>query len=395
MGLYHYSRPTTVHLDQWLSEGRVYERAYSPVSYTTPSEFSFLTGLSPQNHGIRMLCQKIYPEMQTITRRLEQAGYQTSAIVSNGILTREATGLDEQFQYYDDYLEERKGFRKVYDRGAEGTTNAALKWFAAYRDDSRPYFMWIHYMDPHAPYIPPESKPADFSHPEPVYVNSEKRIKDYVRLPGVNDALEYVDRYDEEIAYADAQIFRLLDEMTQAGLLDHTLVIFTADHGETMTEHEQWFSHRYHVYEELVRVPLVLRGPGISATRVAQPVTLMDIVPTILQYAGMEVPEGLDGILLSDKPPARNIFFEANYGFNHQWRGVVRGQEKWMASVRDREPSREIVRRRYYNLATDPGEKAPMEWPEESSRNEAVQEMLQKIADDADLGRELPVRFKT
>jgi arylsulfatase A-like enzyme len=119
-----------------------------------------------------------------------------------------------------------------------------------------------------------------------------------VTRAGTRDALEWVDRHDEEIAYTDREIGRLLDAYRALGYGGNAAVLFTSDHGETMREGEEWFAHGYHVYEPILRVPLALRAPGLTARRADTAVSLVDVTPTLLALAGIEIPEGLDGASL-------------------------------------------------------------------------------------------------
>ena len=376
MGIYGYSRPTTPHIDSWFEEGQIYDAAYSTEASTPPSVVSFLTGMLPQEHGVRLFYQKIPPDVVTVADLLCSAGYQTAAVVSNIVLTAEAIGLDTRFDHYDDFVDETEPYREMYERRASRTTDAALVWLSSWRDPSRPNFLWVHYIDPHGPYHPPPDRPTDFTNAQPIPIDIE-RVPEYEREPGVNDGAEYIDLYDEEIAYMDREVGRLLDAYEQLGLAENSLVLFTADHGESMMEHELWFTHGYHVYEEILRVPLLVRGLGVQPGRIPHPVSLADVAPTLLQAAGLQLPPGLYGQRLSETGPQREIFAEA--GSSPQWRSMWRGKEKWMVQVNrsnhllDKAMSslpglEKLVRRvevehRYYDLDEDPKELRPRPWP--------------------------------
>ena len=144
MGIYGYRRPTTPRIDAWFEGGQVFEAAYSTEANTSPSVVSFLTGLLPQSHGVRLLYQKIPPGVITIADLLREAGYQTAAVVSNLVLTAEAIGLDERFDHYDDFVDEEEPRRKIYERRASRTSDAAIAWLSGSRDRGRPSFLWVH-----------------------------------------------------------------------------------------------------------------------------------------------------------------------------------------------------------------------------------------------------------
>jgi arylsulfatase A-like enzyme len=360
MGIYGYERSTTPQIDRFFAEqGRVFLRAYATSAYTSPSMVSVLTGLLPQDHRVRLFLQLVGKEILLLPEMLPR-DYQSAAIVSNSVLTDEAMGMGARFDFYDDFVAEREANRSAYERTARRTTEAALRWLSEERDPQRPLFLWVHYIDPHGPYGPPEEPPRRFSHAEPLPIDIT-RVPIVQRRKGQDDGLDYVDRYDEEIAYADAQIGRLFDAWGRLGPVDQSLVLFTADHGETLMEHERWFDHGYHVYEELVRVPLMLRGYGVPPGRSRALASSIDIAPTILRFAGVPTKPALAGLDLRD-PDAigsdRAVFAEAR-----RWRTAIQGDRKWMLEYRP--GRREVQSRRFYDLARDPGEQSPGPWRHE------------------------------
>jgi arylsulfatase A-like enzyme len=213
-------------------------------------------------------------------------------------------------------------------------------------------------------------------------------------VEGKNDALTYVDAYDEEIAHTDAEVGRLLDQYASQCAIDDALVIFTADHGESMLEHEAWFAHGYQVYDEIVRVPLMLRGPGVASGRQRGLGSGLDVAPTILGFAGGERPADSRGIDLraSAIPAARRVYSEATdplallvggekTGRVGYWRTVVQGDDKWtVGMVRGR---RRLHERRHYDLRRDPAELEPADEPLDSA---AARELLSLIRQDPDPG---------
>ena len=361
LGLYGYERATTPHLDRWFGDGAIYERAYSTEANTSPSLVSILSGQLPQEHGVRLLYQ-LLPAATRVLSEILPDRYETAAIVSNMVLTDEAIGLASRFDHYDDFVDERESSRAVYERNAARTTDAVLHWLAGRADPARPVFLWVHYIDPHGPYRPPADRPRAFTHAvaQPIDI---ARVPAYQREPGVTDGLTYVDRYDEEVAYTDAEVGRLLDQFAALRSIDDTLVVFTADHGESMMEHERWFTHGYHVYDEIVRVPLMLRGPGIASARRAEPASGIDIAPTILRFIGAVPPATMRSVDLRDGTgltATRPVFVEATWGGKKQWRAAVTGDAKWMTQVWA--PSRATMQQRHYDLVGDPGELNARPW---------------------------------
>jgi arylsulfatase A-like enzyme len=354
MSLYGYSRSTTPEVDKFFAKAEIYERAYSAEANTTPSVVSMLSGLYPSRHRLRLFYQRLEPNVYLLSDYLEAAGYQTAAIVSNFVLTSEATGLSTRFETYDDFVTERELRREVYERRASRTTDAAIKWLDRGRNPERPHLLWVHYIDPHAPYFPPpEEMKQDFLH-KGHHELDMARVPPEVRLPDVRDALEYVDRYDEEISYVDHQIGRLLRHHKVLRLTDAAIVVFAADHGEALLEHGRYFSHGYQVWESIMRVPLAILRPGAEAKRISTPVSLVDLTPTLLTYVGYPLPSGLDGIPLEQRRPTDLLSLEATGWGELQHRAVVQGRKKWYATAN---LDVEIVDQRYTDLERDPYER--------------------------------------
>jgi arylsulfatase A-like enzyme len=284
LGAYGYDRDTTPNLDAFFAMGRVYPRAYSTSASTAPSVVSLLTGRLPQDHRVRLLYQLVPDEVEVLTDRLPES-YQTAAFVSSIVLTEEAIGLAGRFDHYDDFVDEQESSREIWERSAAGTTDAALAWLREARDPERPVFLWVHYIDPHAPYRPPENweKRFEGTRTKPVEPN---RIKSYMREPDVSNAWSYVDRYDDEVAFTDHHIGRLLAGYGPG--LEDALVVFTAD-----------------VYEAILRVPLMLRGPGVRAGRAARAAHGTDVAPTMLRAAGVAIPDHMPDVDLRGGSGAR------------------------------------------------------------------------------------------
>lgn len=376
LGIYGYHRPTSPNIDRFFAHGTVYEYAYSTEASTTPSVVSMLTGKLPQETGVRLLYQKVPADLMMLPDYLSEVGYQTVGIVSNIVLTTEASDLDRHFDYYDDYVDEREPYRDAYERNARATTDAVIEWYKRAYDRRKPFFLWVHYIDTHGPYHPPSDKPVDFTHEGEVIIDV-KKMREYQREPGVYDGLEYVDLYDEEIAYMDQHVGRLLDFLAEQNLIEDSVVIFSADHGESMMEHKRYFAHSYHVWEEIIHVPLLFRHPGQrKGERVKTRVSLVDLVPTLLAEAGIEVKEELRGRILN----GGSLTPAPIYSEGREWRSMASGDLKWLVKVnRDRaRPQRVGI----YDLEKDPGELRRLPW----AKGKEAHEFYQLIASDEDPG---------
>jgi arylsulfatase A-like enzyme len=363
---YGYGRATTPGIDRWFGRGLVFDSAYTPVPFTAPAVMSLLTGLYPEHHRVRMVFQRLPPDRLTLPQYLKRAGYHTAAVVSNMVLTDEATGLGGRFDYFDDYVEEAVRWsgareRPSFERTAEATTDAALTWLGKAKGLGRPLFVWVHYMDPHGPYTPPTQP---FRHDKPVPIDP-KRVPVYNRPPGLTDGAELVDRYDGEIAHTDHAVARFLEAWEREVGREHSVVVLTADHGETLMEpgREQWFTHGFNVWQEQALVPLLLAGAGVPPGRRAEPVSLLDVVPTLLGIAGLPAARGLDGRpLLAAGDPGRDLLIEGmGRTRGMQFRSLVKGAQKWV--IYSEGGLEQPAARRVFDLERDPQEHRPGPWP--------------------------------
>jgi arylsulfatase A-like enzyme len=255
----------------------------------------------------------------TLAALLSAAGYETAAFVSNFVIRRQ-TGLDAGFDLYDDELPDVEGNRPMYrERKAAETTERALAWLGSRGE--RPVFMFVHYQDPHGPYAAPP--PFDERFPE-LLVEGERPLEllpgqqgpggipVYQALPGERRPSAYRRRYAQEVAYSDAAFGRLLAALRARGR--PLVVAVTADHGESMGEAGHWFQHGHASTPDLGRIPLLLEAPGLAPGRRSELVHHVDLMPTLLELAGLPVPDDARGIALgpylrSGEPlPERTLF---------------------------------------------------------------------------------------
>ncbi len=298
-----YGRPTSPELDRFAARGVTFTRAFSAGSCTAPSHASVMTGLYPSFHSVGGYNSRypLLPEETTLAERLAAAGYDTAAVVSNPVLARRL-GLDQGFAVYDDRLEGRERNRDRPEQSAAAAVAKARRMLAGLDE---PWFLWLHLQDPHGPYEPPPGAPAfgaseeDAAAAGPVLPvgadqSGHEAIPPYQALGEERRAGVYALAYDREIAHADRELGRWLDELATAGALDGALVAITADHGEALGEDGFWFAHGHSVGLDQVRVPLVLAGPRLPAGGVVEtPVSNAGLFATVLEAAGLEA-DGLD-----------------------------------------------------------------------------------------------------
>jgi len=353
LGCYGCPRATSPNLDALAREARVYEAAWSTAPLTGPALSALLTGRMPEELSLSDNRNVLDGAATTLAERLSAVGVDTGAVVSNWVLRKRAelpeAGVQQGFAAFDDRMTAREPSRPdLKERLAPDTTDAALAWLDA-RDASRPFFLWVHYQDPHGPYTPPPEcleTPAPTDEPALAVGPDEKgrgalpryQVVDDERRPAV-----YRARYEAEIRFFDRELGRLLDGLRARGVLASALLVFTADHGESLGERGYWFSHGQHLHRELVQVPLLVRAPGGAPGRVTQAASHLDLFPTVLSFFGLEPGEtrGLD--LLSSGLPAERVVPQ-----------FLRGA--WSASGAHERVLFENGALRLYDLTSDPRE---------------------------------------
>lgn len=303
---YGYPRQTTPNLDRLAAEGVRFDQTAVQWPKTTPSFASMFTATySKDNDIVRRVGIPVSCRFEMLAKVLARRGYTTQAVVSNGALGREFN-FDQGFDTYVETwkVESRTEATSIQAEVVTRMAVGLLDGLAQQSRARRPWFLWVHYLDPHFPYVPPRKwrdrfqgdRFFDRSTKVPVSDRPKQQMAGIGReqvLDGHDDLAFYVARYDAAIAYADAQIGELLTEMRRRGLLDHTLTAFTSDHGESLGEHAYYFDHGRFGFQTCLRVPLIFHYPGVLAPRVdRQPVELLDLAPTLLEAAGASLPGG-------------------------------------------------------------------------------------------------------
>ncbi len=341
LGCYGYREGHTPVLDGLAAEAVLFEQAQAPVPVTLPSHTSMFTGEYPPVHGVRYNGMFHVAESSVmLAERFKDAGFRTAAIPAAYPVARE-TGLAQGFEVYRDLFSESKGTLSAdAERKAEEVTRLGVEWLRGMGDDAR-IFLWLHYFDAHGPHAPPFPYSAQFR-----------------------------DRpYDGEIAYIDQALGALIEGLKTAGRWDDAVVMIAGDHGEALYEHGEP-AHSDLVYQSTLHVPLLVKAPGMRPHRVSDPVSLVDVAPTLLELAGLKRPplagESLVPLLRGKTVPMRVVYFESLadsllYGWS-PLEGVRRGNWKYIRSS-----SPEL-----YDLASDPGER--------SDRHGADRDVAQDLA---------------
>ena len=398
LGLYGYDRDTSPYIDDQLApQATVFTRALAPATTTGPSHMTLFTSLPPSAHGVvsNLGGRPLPASMPTLAETLRGAGYVTGAVTENGAITRRL-GFDRGFDRYEENLSPRM----VRPVGHIEETFAKGRDFL---EDVRglPWFLFVQSYQVHHPYTPPPEY-AELFEEDGLGVQRIRRYFDEVRQEF------HPDLYDREIRYTDEQLRIFLTGLAEAGLLDDTIVVVLADHGEAFFEHT-YLGHGADLHRETVRVPLIVLGPGIAAGRVVdERVGLADVMPTVLELLDVAPPSGIVGRsfaskLQEDEAPGEDPHAEARPIFSEAWQvlGVARGgrvdvDQPTLAVERG---SFKLIRYReggghryvFFDLSTDPYERTDLlangQTPE-GAAGEALEELTQLLRDyEADAAR--------
>jgi arylsulfatase A-like enzyme len=382
LGCYGYARPTSRSIDALARRGVVFRTAITAAGRTVQSFPSILTGVYPMTHGLRYEGQsyEVLGDRLTLTRVLKEHGYESFA-VTQGL----NVGLHRDFDMYDPDIYIDPNGKKVYlpTKSDSDATRKAAQWLRNRKRKDAPFFLWLRYNAPHWPYIAPApyTEMFDSEYKGPHTFNEEAGpgvergdiIFGKKRLPE-REVEHAVAHYDDEVACADQATGDLLGALETMGLLSTTLVVLTADHGESLGEHDYFFEHGAYLYEATVRVPLILSYPPTlpAGEVVAAQARTIDIVPTVLDVAGIPVPAGLQGASLLPRMlgrttgPAPPAYSESGRNFYRenprQYVDGVAGKWRMMRSDRFKlimipaKSSGPIWE--FYDLQSDPGERA-------------------------------------
>jgi arylsulfatase A-like enzyme len=298
VGSIGYSRETTPNIDRLALESALFTQAIAQSSWTRASMASVMTGLYPTTLGLtchnfrlpKKHCDLLPQAAVTLAEVLQEQGLRTASIVAN-INVDAVFGFDQGFSELQvvaaDLAADDPEWRvhdEWFDRTTREVTDRALEWLEAHGTDDRGFLLNLHYLDPHHPYDPPEPHRGMF---DPANDSGDPRSRDARAL------------YDGEIRHVDEQFRRVLDWISVAGLDSRTMIVILSDHGEEFHDHGGLL-HGFTMYDEQIRVPLLLRVPGITdAGRVVdQQVRLIDLMPTLLELLGAPRPDGGAGISL-------------------------------------------------------------------------------------------------
>lgn len=290
LGCYGYFRDTSPFIDALAAESVLFERCLAPMSTTLPSHISLFTGTHPMEHGVLANIgspggRKFHssPGLGLWAECAAGAGFQTAAFVSAAPVKRQ-TGIGEGFQTFDQPVR--------HERIAGKTSTKTIAWLEG--EMREPFFLWVHYFDPHTPRSPPapydelftrdaalEARMAELELPDQVKTRKDKRPNQPRWI--MADVAEHINLYDGEVRYMDEQLGQVLDSLRALPAWERTVVLVVGDHGEGLGQHDDLVHGR--VWNEQIHVPLIVRVPGVAPKRVPVPLSIVDIMPTLQAMA--------------------------------------------------------------------------------------------------------------
>jgi arylsulfatase A-like enzyme/Tfp pilus assembly protein PilF len=360
LGCYGYKQIHTPAIDGLAGDSLRFERAFTSVPVTLPSHSALFTGTYPMFSGMHdFAANKLSPGQPTLASVLKEQGYTTGAVVASAVLDSRF-GLNHGFDFYYDHFDFSRLQESNLDemeRPGNLVADVTLDWLA--KNYQKKFFLWMHLYDPHYPYRPPA--PYD---------------------------TEYKDRlYDGEIAFADAQVGRLIAFLKEKGIYRNTIVVLSGDHGESLGEHGEQ-THGFFIYNSTLHVPLILHMPGgISGKNTAKLVNLADVMPTILEALKIPVPAQVQGqnVLTTvdvKRGEARNLYAETFLPRIHFNWSELRGVETENYHFIDA-PKPEL-----YDLSKDPGETQNL-YPQKKAVSEEMHAKLAALIRQYSAGEEL------
>ena len=339
IGAYGYAQAHTPVLDQLARAGVRFDHAICQLPQTNASHAALMTGLYASTNGVKVhMVDKLSPDIPTLASIFQSAGYQTAGLYSWVSLDPQFCGLNQGFDTYEGYVINRGlvfsnpaveqlaatyrqlkaqvpilstvdavlgasgDYEETLDGRADVTNAAVFDWLDAHVD-SGPFFLWVHYFDPHYPYAPPKGYDhilgPDYQGTIDGSVDTIHKLQQRQLIPNAADLARLEELYQGEIAFVDAQLGQLLGRLTKLGIADDTIVTVTGDHGESFGEHGDW-AHGWKVYESEIRVPLLMRYPRRlpAGAQVKVPTQLIDVAPTLLDLTGLTAKQPIQGTSL-------------------------------------------------------------------------------------------------
>jgi arylsulfatase A-like enzyme len=383
MSVYGYKRSTTPRLTTWTAKGALFKEAYTYWPKTRGSFVAMMTGRTAGESGYSARHPELHAFNPTLAETLQKAGYDTAAFVDNANVAG-SLGFSRGFRTYVEMWADASLTDEV--ARTEAITRRGIEYVQS-KAGADGFFLWLHYVNPHAPYSAPAPFDTAFrSRPrkDPTLKVVDGFFGGVSRqwaIPGKTRLSDYVNAYDGEIAYSDAHLDQVLGALNAMGVLSRATLIITSDHGESLGEHDYYFDHGANLFDPVQRIPFILLGRGASSVRSDVLVSTLDIMPTLLDAARVSFPSGLAGrsvlpFAAGRKESTREILVGEN-DRGHQ--GIWDRRYKLI----DTDPRAATSPRQFFDRASDPGERR--------SRSD-LQEVAKKFERGLDEYRDVELR---
>lgn len=347
----------TPYVDRIAERSVRFEQARGHAPWTLPSIASILSSLHPEEHGAGGQVgsfRRMADGVTTLARSYRDAGYRTHAVVNVTFLDPELFGVTRDFETVDN-----KSFESnVEVRAARATTDAALKWIED-QDADEPFFLLVHYFDPHCVYAPPSAFRERWAAPQDQSTNWTFGTREQMiairsgQLDPTGDTIQRARKlYDGEVAYFDAQVGRLMDRVGEMRPSEETILALTADHGEEFHDH-RGFEHGHTLFDELVHLPMMLHAPGrLEPAVIDAPARHIDLAPTLLELCDLPVPAQFVGrslmpLVRGEDEPQRGTLAHGNF-----WRDPLTSWVSGGWKLIEQEGAEPLL----FHLESDPGE---------------------------------------
>lgn len=427
-GIHGYTRATTPFLSKLAAGGIVFEDCHAQATWTKPSVASMMTSLYSLTHRIRMDTDTIPGGATTLAGQMRAAGYLTASAIANPFAGR-VTGLERGFDYMIEYPAIQRQRTDAADRGTDSAAlnRVVFPWLDRHRNE--PFLLYVHSTDPHAPYRPPPDFESKYANPAetPAFNRDYATMRDLrqyggaavvgrreLAAKGLNPdqwVRRAIDRYDGEVLHNDRNFELLVAKLRALRILDDTLIVFVSDHGEEFLDHG-WTGHGHSLYGELTHTVWVLWNPKLLPTprRVRDPVQLIDVMPTVLELAGIR-PEGVlqglsavpltRGLPLSRKQPVMSSRFRypnvraSGFVPENQTGTIARIDAQWKLISRDQAEAAGLPEVELYDRRTDPGESKNLAAQRPDIVNRQLAEIRQWIQAQQQIARHLGAAGKS
>jgi arylsulfatase A-like enzyme len=361
MSVYGYKRATTPKLEMWAGKGAVFEQAYTYWPKTRGSFVAIMTGRTAGESGYSKQHPELHSFNPTLAEMLQKEGYETAAFVDNSNVSS-SLGYGRGFKTYVETWADEKLKDEV--ARSEAITSLGIEYIREHAS-GRGFFLWLHYVNPHAPYVPPS--PFDKAFSDRPRTDRKLEIVDgffggisrqWAEAMGGKRLLsDYVNAYDGEIAYSDFKVDEVLQALDATGTLGRATVVISSDHGESLGEHDYYFDHGANLFDPVQRIPFIVLGRPAKPVRSSVLVSTLDIMPTFLDAARVSFPSGLAGRSVLPFAAGRAESSRATLvGENDRGHQGI-----WDARYKlvDDDPKAAASTRRFYDRSTDRGETRP------------------------------------